>query len=101
MHQRGGAINALTMKPAGVLHDEALGRLALEMVAECVAVDGRKARGWDDSVGQQVLDMYRGQPRDSVEFSAGGQDGGTADGDGRAEWRDCAAGREARDCRRR
>ena len=61
-----GAINALTMKPAGVLHDEALGRLALEMVAECVAVGRAEGARFDDSVGQQVLDMYRGQPRDSV-----------------------------------
>ncbi len=61
-----GAINALTMKPAGVFHDEAVGRLALEMVAEVVAVGRAEGARLDDSVGQQVLDMYRGQPRDSV-----------------------------------
>jgi 2-dehydropantoate 2-reductase len=61
-----GAINALTMKPAGVFHDEAIGRLALEMVAEVVAVGRAEGARLDDSVGQQVLDMYRRQPKDSV-----------------------------------
>ncbi len=61
-----GAINALTMKPAGVFHDEAVGRLALALVAEVVAVGGAEGARLDDSVGQQVLDMYRRQPKDSV-----------------------------------
>ncbi len=61
-----GAINALTMKPAGVFHDEAVGRLALGMVAEVIAVGRAEGARLDDSVGQQVLDMYRGQPKDSV-----------------------------------
>ncbi len=61
-----GAINALTMKPAGAFHDEAVGRLALAMVAEVVAVGRVEGARLDDSVGQQVLDMYRAQPKDSV-----------------------------------
>ena len=61
-----GALNALTMKPAGVLRDEAMGRLALEMVRECVAVGRAEGARLDDSVGQQVLDGYRAQPRDSI-----------------------------------
>jgi len=61
-----GAINALTMKPAGVFHDEEVGRLALGMVAEVIAVGRAEGARLDDSVGQQVLNMYRGQPRDSV-----------------------------------
>jgi 2-dehydropantoate 2-reductase len=61
-----GAINALTMRPAGVFHDGAVGRLALGMVAEVVAVGRAEGARLDESVGQQVLDMYRGQPKDSV-----------------------------------
>jgi 2-dehydropantoate 2-reductase len=61
-----GALNALTMKPAGVLQDEALGRVALEMVRECAAVGRAEGARLDESVGQQVLDGYRAQPRDSV-----------------------------------
>jgi 2-dehydropantoate 2-reductase len=54
------------MKPAGVFHDEAVGRLALGMIAEVVAVGRAEGARLDDSVGQQVLDLYRGQPADSV-----------------------------------
>lgn len=61
-----GALNALTLKPAGVLQDEALGQVALEMVAECAAVGRAEGAHLDDNVGQQVLDGYRAQPKDSV-----------------------------------
>ncbi len=61
-----GALNALTMKPAGVLQDEALGRVALEMVRECAAVGRAEGASLGENVGQQVLDGYRAQPRDSV-----------------------------------
>jgi 2-dehydropantoate 2-reductase len=61
-----GALNALTMKPAGVLQDESLGCVALEMVEECAAVGRAEGATLDESVGQQVLDGYRAQPRDSV-----------------------------------
>ena len=33
-----GALNALALKPAGILREEAMSRVAMEMVAECVAV---------------------------------------------------------------
>jgi 2-dehydropantoate 2-reductase len=61
-----GAINALTMKPAGVFQNEAVAMLALELVAEVIAVGRADGAQLDDSVGRQVLDMYRGQPADSV-----------------------------------
>jgi 2-dehydropantoate 2-reductase len=61
-----GAISALTIKPAGVLRDEALGRVALDIVAECAAVGRAEGARLDDNVGQQVLDGYRAQPADSV-----------------------------------
>jgi 2-dehydropantoate 2-reductase len=61
-----GALNALTLKPAGVLQDAALGRVALEMVDECAAVGRAEGAQLDANVGQQVLDGYRAQPRDSV-----------------------------------
>jgi 2-dehydropantoate 2-reductase len=61
-----GALNALTLQPAGVLHDEALARVALEMVAECAAVGRAEGATLDANVGQQVLDGYRAQPKDSI-----------------------------------
>ena len=61
-----GALSALTMKPAGVLRDEALGNVALGIVAESVAVGRAEGARLDDSMGQQVLDGYRAQPEDSI-----------------------------------
>jgi 2-dehydropantoate 2-reductase len=61
-----GVVSALTMKPAGVLRDQALGNLALDIVAECVAVGRAEGAQLDDTICQQVLDGYRAQPPDSV-----------------------------------
>ena len=61
-----GALNAITLKPAGVLREEALGRIAMEMVAECVAVGRAEGAQLDDDLPEQVIKMYRAQPEDSV-----------------------------------
>lgn len=61
-----GVIPALTMQPAGVLRDEALGKVALDIVAECVAVGRAEGAQLEDTMGQQVLDAYRAQPLDSI-----------------------------------
>ena len=54
------------MKPAGVLMDDALGKVALEIVAECVAVGRAEGARLEDGIGRQVLEGYRAQPRDSI-----------------------------------
>ena len=56
----------LTLKPAGILRDEAMGRIAMEMVAECVAVGRAEGARLDDNLPEQVINMYRAQPVDSV-----------------------------------
>jgi 2-dehydropantoate 2-reductase len=61
-----GAISAIVMKPAGVLRDEALGHLALEMVAECASVGRAEGAKLNDEIGQLVLDGYRAGPPDSI-----------------------------------
>jgi 2-dehydropantoate 2-reductase len=61
-----GALSALALKPSGVLRTEAMSRVALEMIAECVAVGRAEGARLDDSMGQQVMDMYRKQPADSI-----------------------------------
>jgi 2-dehydropantoate 2-reductase len=61
-----GALNAITLKPAGVLRDGAMGRIAMEMVAECIAVGRAEGARLDDNMPKQVIDMYRAQPTDSV-----------------------------------
>jgi len=61
-----GALNAITLKPAGVLRDEGMGRIAMEMVAECVAVGRAEGAQLDDNLPEQVIKMYRAQPQESV-----------------------------------
>ena len=54
------------MKPAGVLQDEALGQVALDIIAECVAVGRAEGAQLEEIIGQQVLEKYRAQPPDSI-----------------------------------
>lgn len=61
-----GAVSAITMKPAGVLREDATGQLAMDILAECAAVGRAEGARLDASVGQQVLDGYRAQPADSI-----------------------------------
>lgn len=61
-----GALSALTMKPAGVLRDEAMAEIARQMVAECVAVGRAEGAHLDGDTPQRVLDGYWAQPTDSI-----------------------------------
>jgi 2-dehydropantoate 2-reductase len=61
-----GALNALALKPAGILREEAMSRVALEMVAECVAVGRAEGAHLEDNLPEQVMAMYHAQPADSV-----------------------------------
>lgn len=61
-----GALNALTLKPAGILRDAAIGRLATAMVAECVAVGRAEGAALDDSLGEEILAHYRAGSPDAV-----------------------------------
>jgi 2-dehydropantoate 2-reductase len=61
-----GAVCALVMKPAGVLQDKALGKVVLDIVAECVAVGKAEGALLDEGFGQQILDRFRAQPPDAV-----------------------------------
>jgi 2-dehydropantoate 2-reductase len=48
------------------LRDEAIGRLALAIVAECVAVGRAEGATLSDSLGEEILTHYRGGPPDAV-----------------------------------
>jgi 2-dehydropantoate 2-reductase len=61
-----GVLSALTLKPAGVLQDEALGLVALEIVAECVAVGRAAGAKLEDGIGERVLAGYRAGAQDSI-----------------------------------
>jgi len=61
-----GAINALLLKPTGVFHDEAVGRLALAMARECLLVGRAEGAVIEDSLPETILASCRAAPRDSV-----------------------------------
>jgi len=61
-----GVISALTRKPAGILRDDALGRVALGIIAECVAVGRAEGAHLDDATGERILAGYRAGSPDSV-----------------------------------
>jgi 2-dehydropantoate 2-reductase len=54
------------LKPVSVLWGEQMSRIALEMVAECVAVGRAEGAHLEDTLPQQVMAMYSAQPADSV-----------------------------------
>ncbi len=61
-----GALNALTLKPSGVLRGAAMSRLALEIVAETVAVARAEGAQLSDSLPEEVLAHCHNHPPDSV-----------------------------------
>lgn len=61
-----GALNALTLKPAGALREPSVRAMALAMVAECAAVGRAEGAKLGDSIAEDVLKLYDRQPADSV-----------------------------------
>lgn len=65
-HNSAGIINALLLKPAGVFHDDAVSRLALAIIRECLVVGRAEGAVLEDSLVESVLATYRQAPADSV-----------------------------------
>lgn len=61
-----GILSALVLKPTGVMHDEALGLAALDIIAECVAVGRAEGAKLPDGIPKQVLAGYRAGSPDSI-----------------------------------
>lgn len=61
-----GAVSALTMQPAGVLREEEMGRVALDLVNECVAVGRAEGAKLEDGIAERVLAGARAGSPDSV-----------------------------------
>ena len=61
-----GAVSAILMKPVGVMQDEELGRVALDLVAECVAVGRAAGAKLEDGLGERILADDRSRPPDSI-----------------------------------
>ena len=61
-----GAVGALLGKPSGVLRDEGLGQIVLDIIAECMAVGKAEGARFDDGLGPQILERFRSAPPDSI-----------------------------------
>ena len=61
-----GAVGALLGKPMGVLHDEGLGQIVLDIIAECMAVGRAEGARFDADLGPQILARFRSAPPDSI-----------------------------------
>jgi 2-dehydropantoate 2-reductase len=65
-HNAVGALSALLLKPAGVLRDEAIGEVALEMLRECIAVGRAEGADLPDAFAEEVLLACRRANPDSI-----------------------------------
>lgn len=65
-HNAVGALPALLLKPAGVLREEAIGQVALEMLRECIAVGRAEGAELPDSLAAEVLAACRKANPDSI-----------------------------------
>ena len=61
-----GAVSALTMQPAGVLREEEMGRIALDLVSECVAVGRVVGAKLEDGIPERVLAGARAGSPDAI-----------------------------------
>jgi 2-dehydropantoate 2-reductase len=61
-----GAVCALLAKPSGVLQDEALGQIVLDIISECMAVGRAEGARLDAGLGPQILARFREAPPDSI-----------------------------------
>ena len=61
-----GALNALTLKPNGVLQEHSMRRLGMAMMGECAAVGRAEGAHLEDSIDEEVMELYVTYPVDSV-----------------------------------
>jgi 2-dehydropantoate 2-reductase len=65
-HNAAGVLSALLLQPSGIMHDEAIGETALQIVRECIAVGRAEGATLDDDVAEAVLRAYRAAPADGI-----------------------------------
>lgn len=61
-----GAVNALTLKPAGIAADEEIADLMRALVGECIAVGRAEGADLPDTLADEVVAGYRAGPADSI-----------------------------------
>ena len=65
-HNSAGVLSALLLRPNEVMHDAAIGEVALQIVRECCAVGRAEGAVLSDAVPDEVLAAYRKAARDGV-----------------------------------
>ena len=65
-HNSAGVLSALLLRPNEVMHDAALGEVALQIVRECCAVGRAEGAVLSDAVPDEVLAAYRKAAPDGV-----------------------------------
>lgn len=65
-HNAAGVLPALLLQPAGILREDAIGDVALDLVRECVAVGRAEGATLADTVPEDVLAAYRRSAPDSI-----------------------------------
>lgn len=61
-----GVLSALLLQPGGVVREEALGEVALEIIRECAAVARAEGAQLEENVAEVVLAAQRAAPPDSI-----------------------------------
>jgi 2-dehydropantoate 2-reductase len=61
-----GVLSALVLQPSGIVRDEAMGEVALQIIRECVAVARAEGATLGDEVAEEVLRASRAAPPDSI-----------------------------------
>lgn len=61
-----GVVNALTLKPAGIVRDKSAARLMRQIVEETAAVGRAEGARLAADIADEVIGIYRAQPPDSV-----------------------------------
>ena len=61
-----GVLSALVMKPAGVVRDEAMGEVALNLIRECAAVARAEGAHLEEDVAETILKAQRASPADGI-----------------------------------
>lgn len=61
-----GAVNALTLKPAGIANVPEVAEVMRGLVRECVLVGRAEGAQLPDSLAEEVVDHYRASPADSI-----------------------------------
>ena len=61
-----GVLSALVLQPAGIVREEAMGEVALQIIRECAAVARAEGANLEENVAEVVLAAQRAAPADSI-----------------------------------